>query len=103
MSLIPPTWSELPLEKLVTFSIGGLWGSAPSSEASAATTVAVMRGADFRNWATARASGAALRDVRTRGLGSRRLEGDDLVVEVSGGGPTQPVGRVVIIDDAALS
>jgi hypothetical protein len=25
-----------------------------------------------------------------------------LVVEVSGGGPTQPVGRVVLVDNAAL-
>ena len=61
-----------------------------------------MRGADYRNWATTRASGAAIRSVATKAAASRRLEAGDLVIEVSGG-ETQPVGRVVVIDDAALA
>ncbi len=103
MTSLAPGWAATNLESLVTFSIGGLWGSAPGSGAPKASTVAVMRGADYRNWATTRASGAAIRSVATKAAASRRLEAGDLVIEVLGGGPTQPVGRVVVIDDAALA
>ena len=102
MSELLVGWIEAPLESLVTFSIGGIWGSPPDSGAPDTTTVAVMRGADYRSWATCRAAGAAIRRVPLKAAESRRLEVGNLVIEVSGGGPTQPVGRVVLIDDAAL-
>lgn len=98
----PGGWAVTPLDSVVTFSIGGLWGSKPNDAAVGAPTVAVMRGADYRNWADARASGAAIRSVSLKAAETRRLEVGDLVVEISGGGPTQPVGRVVVIDEPAL-
>jgi len=65
-------------------------------------TAAVIRGADYRHWATNRAAGAAIRSVPIKAAETRRLSVGNLVVEVSGGGPTQPVGRVVLVDNAAL-
>lgn len=103
MTGLPAGWCQAPLEEIITFSIGGLWGSAPGTASSDSTTVAVIRGADYRDWATKRAANAAVRSVSTKAARTRLLEQGNLVVEVSGGGPTQPVGRVVIIDDAALN
>lgn len=103
MSELPVGWCQAPLEDIITFSIGGLWGSEPGAPSIDSTTVAVIRGADYRNWAAKRAADAAVRNVTTKAAQTRLLEHGNLVVEVSGGGPTQPVGRVVIIDDAALS
>ena len=102
MSEAPSGWSRLPLEQLVTFSIGGLWGTAPDLAGSDSSTVAVMRGADYRDWAIERAANAAVRSVSAKAVTTRLVRDGDLVVEVSGGGPTQPVGRVVLVDDATL-
>jgi Type I restriction modification DNA specificity domain len=100
----PSGWDTAALDKLVTFSIGGVWGSSPGNgDAEGEVMAAVMRGADFRNWTRDRASSAATRSIPRKALETRLLQEGDLVVEVSGGGPTQPVGRVVLIDRAALS
>jgi restriction endonuclease S subunit len=102
VSELPTGWAQTALEQIITFSIGGLWGTATSNPSADSVVVAVMRGADYRDWASKRAVGAAVRSVPTRTAETRLLEQGDIVVEVSGGGPTQPVGRVVLIDDAAL-
>lgn len=102
MSELPSGWSQAALEQIITFSIGGLWGTSPNNPSAESTTVAVMRGADYRDWPSKRAANAAIRSVSTRVVDTRLLKQGDLVVEVSGGGPTQPVGRVVLIDDPAL-
>jgi type I restriction enzyme, S subunit len=102
VSDLPSGWARIHLESLVAFSIGGVWGSSPDDISPDTTTVAVMRGADYRHWATSRAASAAIRRVSTKAVESRCLNAGDLVIEVSGGGPTQPVGRVVLIDRTAL-
>lgn len=96
-------WPESPLVDLVDDSIGGLWGSVPESNKSDEVDVLVVRGADFRNWSTRRAADAAPRRIPARALERRQLRLGDLVVEVSGGGPAQPVGRTLVIDEEALA
>jgi type I restriction enzyme S subunit len=97
MSSLPTGWETTSLNNVVTSSVGGMWGSGDESEAT--SRVRVIRGAEFRDWAAARARLAPERFVPDSGLTSRRLEIGDIVLEVSGGGPTQPVGRTVLIDE----
>lgn len=97
MRELPSGWETAPISHVVMSSVGGMWGSAVESEQT--TAVRVIRGAEFRDWATARAQSAPQRFVPDSGLASRRLEIGDIVLEVSGGGPTQPVGRTVLIDE----
>ena len=97
MSELPNGWETTPINNVVMSSVGGMWGSAVKSEQT--TLVRVIRGAEFRDWATARAQTAPHRFVPDSGFASRRLEIGDIVLEVSGGGPTQPVGRTVLIDE----
>jgi type I restriction enzyme S subunit len=95
-------WSTTPFETLVTFTIGGAWGAPLDNTDTGDAAVAVVRGTEFRNWMVARAKSAASRSIPKRVLETRQLGQGDLVIEVSGGGPTQPVGRVLLIDAAAL-
>src|SRR5947209_3966134 len=102
-TMVSELWPMATLTNLVVDAVGGLWGSPPDSLNADETPVLVVRGADFREWDTNRARHAALRRIPTRALKRRRLAPGDLVLEVSGGSPAQPVGRVVVIDDRAVS
>lgn len=101
--MIDGNWKSSTLAELVDDAIGGLWGSPPDTTKGEETDVLVVRGADFRVWDARRALDAAPRRVPTRSLQRRRLAPGDLVLEVSGGSPAQPVGRVLIIDDTAVA
>lgn len=97
-------WQSIPLADLVAFSLGGDWGKDNSAIISEQyTRVKVIRGTDFKNWANKRAADAALRLVKNDSVLQRKLAEKDLVVEISGGGPDQPVGRVIFIDNKAIT
>jgi hypothetical protein len=101
--VINGAWKSSTLAELVDDAIGGLWGSPPDSSKPDETDVLVVRGADFRNWNSRRALDAAPRRVPTRSLERRRLAPGDIVLEVSGGSPAQPVGRVLLIDETTVA
>lgn len=96
-------WRSVPLADVVEDTIGGLWGNPPDSNEPGDADVLVVRGADFREWNVRRAGAAAHRRVPARSLERRRLVPGNIVLEVSGGGPTQPVGRVLIVDERAIA
>ena len=62
----------------------------------------VLRGADFRRWEEERGAGVAVRRLGRTSLARRRLVPGDIVIEASGGGPRQPVGRTLLIGAADL-
>jgi type I restriction enzyme S subunit len=97
------TWPTSPLVDLIEDMIGGLWGSPPESAKPDEADVLVVRGADFRSWTLRGALDAAPRRIPIRSLERRQLAKGDLVLEVSGGSPAQPVGRTVVIDAKAVS
>jgi type I restriction enzyme, S subunit len=103
MTNLPAGWRYTPLEDVVEASIGGLWGDPPDAVSDSTTEAIVIRGAEFRDWAASRARTAPKRRVPSKALQTRRLQAGDLVVEVSGGGPTQPVGRVILVDHEAIA
>lgn len=81
-----------PLESVLSHSIGGCWGSEPGVDEA---DVVVIRATEFRNDGSVALSRAVRRSVSAKQLAGRALNQDDLLLEKSGGGPTQPVGRVV--------
>lgn len=99
-SLLPEGWTEVELAEIVVHAIGGEWGE--PVEKPGLERVSVIRGTEFRNWARERGATAAQRWVRRSRLGKRLLQAGDLIVEISGGGPGQPVGRTLRIDEEAL-
>jgi len=94
---------HLPLRDLVLFVIGGDWGKVPTKNSLGYVEVKVVRGTDFKIWDEQRAQSASIRMILESSLLKRKLEHGDIVVEISGGGPDQPVGRTIIIDETALN
>jgi len=99
-SVLPEGWAEISLAEVVVHKIGGEWGEDASGEGL--VPVRVVRGTEFRDWERDKGKTAALRWIRATLLAPRELRPGDVVIEISGGGPEQPVGRTLLIDEAAL-
>lgn len=100
---IPETWQTTKLAELAIYVLGGDWGKDVGFESPDYTTALCIRGAEFRNWNEDKGSTASPRKIKNSSLANRVLKDGDILVEISGGGPDQPVGRTVLIDKAALS
>jgi type I restriction enzyme S subunit len=98
---LPEGWAEATLEEIVVHALGGVWGE-EAGKCPGWAAVRVIRGKEFRDWSRDRASRAPERAIRPASLEKRRLAVGDLVIEISGGGVGQPVGRALLIDEEAL-
>jgi type I restriction enzyme S subunit len=98
-------WDKILLADALVYVIGGDWGKEPSfaSQDEDYTIAKVIRGTEIRNWEKEFGSTAVERAIKNSNLQNRRLQDGDLIIEISGGGPTQSVGRTVLIDEAVLS
>jgi len=87
-------WPNRQLEEVCAFQ-NGLWtGKRPPF-----VTAKVIRNTNFKNNdGTLNLGDVAEIEVEEKQLKNRLLEKGDLILERSGGGPTQPVGRVVYFD-----
>jgi type I restriction enzyme S subunit len=74
--------------------ISGLW----TGDRGLLADAAVLRSTNFRGDGFFDYSDIAELQVRADQLAARKLEPGDIVIERSGGGPKQPVGRVAIFD-----
>lgn len=83
------------LENPEYFDFGnGLWtGKKPPFK-----TVTVIRNTNFTNSGKIDYSNVAVLEVEKKQFDQRKLNKGDIVIERSGGGPKQPVGRVVYFD-----
>ncbi len=95
-------WEEVFLEDLIEDAIGGAWGDEPAKARDDQVIVRVIRGTEFRNWEREKGSTAATRAIDPKSFSRRMLMVGDMVVEISGGGPSQPVGRTLVMDQEAL-
>lgn len=91
------------LIELFDYVIGGDWGKEPSYNDDKFDLAYCIRGSEFRNWDEEKGRTASLRKVKKNNIETRRLIEGDILIEISGGGPEQPVGRTVLIDKAVLS
>ncbi len=101
---LPEGWAETTLEEIVVHKLGGEWGEDPrkAAESPELVRVRVIRGTEFRHWDRDKGSTAEERLIKRSSLARRQLAVGDLVVEVSGGGASQPVGRTLRIDEEAV-
>ena len=93
-------WETKPLEDVCEFS-NGLWkGKKPPF-----VRTGVIRMTNFAEDGALDDSDIAQLDVEARQFEKRRLQFGDVILEKSGGGPRQPVGRVCLFDksDGAFS
>ena len=99
----PISWETPKLEELALLTIGGDWGKDPEYDDENFVDVNCIRGTEFRDWDENKGSTASHRKIKRTSLSVRMLVEHDILVEISGGGPEQPVGRTVLIDKTALS
>lgn len=99
----PESWENTTLETLIDFVIGGDWGKPEDFDDEDFVETLCIRGSEFRNWEQEKGQTASLRKVKKSSLEKRQLQEGDILVEISGGGPEQPVGRVVLIEKSVLS
>ena len=86
-------WQTKSLDEACAFS-NGLW----KGEKEPFVNVGVIRNTNFTKEGTLDDSDIAYLDVEAKKLEKRRLQYGDIILEKSGGGPKQPVGRVVVFD-----
>jgi type I restriction enzyme S subunit len=86
-------WQTKPLEEVCQFS-NGLW----KGEKPPFVNVGVIRNTNFTKEGTLDDSDIAYLDVEAKKYEKRRLYFGDIILEKSGGGPKQPVGRVALFD-----
>jgi type I restriction enzyme S subunit len=99
---VPKGWATCTLDDYTQLVIGGDWGeSERSSEATAACLC--VRGADIPSLQDGGIGKMPTRYLKPASLEKRRLLPWDLVVEISGGSPTQSTGRPVLVTDGLLA
>jgi type I restriction enzyme S subunit len=86
-------WKTKTLEEACQFS-NGLW----KGEKPPFVNVGVIRNTNFTKEGALDDSDIAYLDVEAKQFEKRRLQFGDVILEKSGGGPKQPVGRVVLFD-----
>ena len=100
---LPKTWNSIPLDRLTVFVLGGDWGKNSDYDDPDYVCVRCIRASELRDWGSEHGSTAALRKIKKSSLASRELRSGDIIVEVSGGGPEQPVGRTALINPTVLA
>lgn len=100
---LPKNWTNTELSYLISHVIGGDWGKEIDFTDEDYVEALCIRGSEIKNWTRDKGSSASLRKIKKSSLESRKLELGDILLEISGGGPEQPVGRTVIIDFEALA
>lgn len=93
--LVPEGWSYDQLGDYISESVAGEWGIEATGDAN---DIPVLRSTNFTASGIIDYSKLAYRNIDERKRLAKSLKFGDIVLEKSGGSPTQPVGRVVYFD-----
>lgn len=89
------------LSELIDYTIGGDWGK-DELVGNYNTEVYCVRGADIPNMEYGDKGNAPKRFVLEKNYINKKLESNDIIVEISGGSPTQSTGRTAYITQEIL-
>lgn len=96
LGLIPRGWRVATLNDITESALGGDWGNdTPAEDASDAALC--IRGADIPDLQKSCVGKMPVRHLKNSSLQKRSLRDGDLVIEISGGSPTQSTGRPVLV------
>lgn len=93
---IPEEFDLVPLEHLISETLGGEWGK-EEPEGRYTNEIKCIRGTDIPNIAKAYYDDVPIRYVQQRHISEKQIRAYDIVVEISGGSPTQSTGRTCFI------
>ncbi len=93
---MPEDWSKAPLYDMVETIIGGDWGK-EEEFGSYSRKVLCVRGADLDDIKVGEKGKAPIRYILDKNFKQKSLSNHEIIVEISGGSPTQSTGRIAMI------
>jgi len=100
---IPEEWEYFPISEFVEKNTGD-WGiefEEPIPEGY--TKAKIIRNTDFKNWDVDIGKNAPIRLIKKNKINQISLNEFDILVETSGGGPDQPLGRTIFVNKNAIN
>lgn len=99
--MMPDDWREGTFSEVISATLGGDWGKdAPTGNNS--QEVYCIRGADVPDVNVGNKGKMPIRFILPKNYVSKKLAVGDIVVEISGGSPTQSTGRCALITQSLL-
>lgn len=98
MGWVPEGWEVREFGFLLEDTVGGDWGKELEDSKHTVPT-AIIRGTDMPQVVTGNCSAVPRRWVEPKKFFARQLRDSDIVIEISGGSPTQSTGRSLLITD----
>ena len=98
---MPEEWEEKSLINMVEIVKGGDWGK-EEELGSYVKRVLCIRGADLKNIKVGEKGNAPTRYILEKNFNQKYLSNHDIIVEISGGSPTQSTGRIAMISSSIL-
>ena len=102
LGMIPKGWRVGTIAELTANMISGDWGK-ESLTTNYTHKVFCIRGADIPDLKVGNRGKMPIRFILEKNFINKRLNPDDLVIEISGGSPTQSTGRVCRISSELIS
>lgn len=99
---MPEGWRIVPMREFVCSMLNGDWGK-DAPEGKNQQAVYCIRGADIPEVARGNKGKMPKRFILKKNLTAKKLVDGDLVVEISGGSPTQSTGRVALVTASLLN
>jgi type I restriction enzyme S subunit len=90
--MTPNGWGRVPLAALLSHDTPGFWGEPPNR----GDGIRVLRSTNLRKDGGLDFTDIAVRCFPASKLEQKCLKSGDILLERSGGGPKQPVGRVAL-------
>ena len=101
LGMIPEGWRTGTLNELIISTLGGDWGK-EDAIGNYVKKVSCIRGADIPEIRQGNRGNMPTRFILNKNFLNKALKAEDLVVEISGGSPTQSTGRICQISDTLL-
>lgn len=99
--VMPDDWRLGTFSDIIESTLGGDWGK-EASTGNYTERVYCIRGADIPEVKAGNKGKMPTRYILSKNLKNKKLIANDIVVEISGGSPTQSTGRVAAISQSLL-
>ena len=102
LGMIPKGWNIGCFREFTDTVLGGDWGK-ETEQGNYKKEVLCLRGADIPEIKSGKVGVPAKRFILEKNYSNKKLNDGDLVVEISGGSPTQSTGRITYINEGILN
>jgi type I restriction enzyme S subunit len=102
LGLIPKGWSVGTFQDLISDTVGGDWGK-EAPQGNYTKEVSCIRGADIPEITKGLLGKVPKRFILPKNATAKSLSHGDIIIEISGGSPTQSTGRSVLIIEEVLN